>query len=165
MKNNNKGFTLVELLAVIVILAVIILIAVNAIIPQMNKARKNSVYDEALTVAKAAETYYVAENVDGSGVAAKINKSGNDSNNAMCVTIDTLKNGYIKKNSTDFKGVVVLTESANGDDAVATVYLTNGKYYVNGKTQANITKGDVQSGGESNLTLKASDCVTPTTTP
>lgn len=158
MKNNNKGFTLVELLAVIVILAVIILIAVNAIIPQMNKARKNSVYDEALTVAKAAETYYVAENVDGSGISTKIKSTASTSAGAMCVTVDTLKGGYIKKNSSDFTGVVVLTESASGDDATATVYLTNGKYYVNGKTQANIAKTDVTSGGASNLTLKAADC-------
>lgn len=158
MKNNNKGFTLVELLAVIVILAVIILIAVNAIIPQMNKARKNSVYDEALTVAKAAETYYVAENVDGTGISTKINKSGNANHEKMCVTIDTLKNGYIKKNSSAFTGVVVLEENANGDDAVATVYLTNGKYYVNGETQADITKSDVTPGDASNLTLTAADC-------
>jgi len=162
MKNNNKGFTLVELLAVIVILAVIILIAVNAIIPQMNKARKNSVFDEALTVAKAAETYYVAENVDGSGISTEIQSGASTSAGAMCVTIETLKDGYIKKNSSNFTGVVVLTESANGDDAVATVYLTNGKYYVNGKTQANITKSDVASGGATNLTLTATDCVTPT---
>lgn len=44
-KMNKKGFTLIELLAVIVILAIIILIAVFAILPQVEKSKKNAVKD------------------------------------------------------------------------------------------------------------------------
>lgn len=59
MKNNKKGFTLVELLAVIVILAVVILIAVTAVIPRMNQAKRKAFEDEALMLIKGAEEYMV----------------------------------------------------------------------------------------------------------
>lgn len=60
-KMNKKGFTLVELLAVIVILAVIILIAVTAVIPRMNKAKRKAFEDEAMALIKGAEEYVVLE--------------------------------------------------------------------------------------------------------
>ena len=39
---NKKGFTLVELLAVIVILALLIIITANAILPMMKKSRQSA---------------------------------------------------------------------------------------------------------------------------
>lgn len=42
MKLNKKGFTLVELLAVIVVLAVIMVIAIPTVIDSMNSAKKSS---------------------------------------------------------------------------------------------------------------------------
>ena len=46
-KLNKKGFTLVELLAVIVVLAIIMIIAVPAVIQSMDTAKKNSLVIEA----------------------------------------------------------------------------------------------------------------------
>lgn len=43
MKNNKKGFTLVELLAVIVVLAIIITIAVPGTIAVSNKIKKECI--------------------------------------------------------------------------------------------------------------------------
>lgn len=40
MKNTRKGFTLVELLAVIVILAIIMIIAIPAVLSTMEQARQ-----------------------------------------------------------------------------------------------------------------------------
>ena len=57
---NKKGFTLVELLAVIVILAVVILIAVTAVVPRMNKARENAFVDEALVYIRAGKEAYIS---------------------------------------------------------------------------------------------------------
>lgn len=47
MKRNTKGFTLVELLAVIVILAIIALITVPAILNLINEAREKGAQDKA----------------------------------------------------------------------------------------------------------------------
>ena len=42
IKGNKKGFTLVELLAVIVVLAIIMIIAIPAVVESMNNAKKGS---------------------------------------------------------------------------------------------------------------------------
>lgn len=47
MKNSKKGFTLVELLAVIVVLAIIMIIAVPSVLNSMATAKKNSFVIEA----------------------------------------------------------------------------------------------------------------------
>ena len=62
---KKKGFTLVELLAVIVILAVLILIAVTAVLPQMKKSRENAFVDVVYQYLRAVETNTVADGVSG----------------------------------------------------------------------------------------------------
>ena len=58
MIKNKKGFTLVELLAVIVVLAIILLIASNNVFGQINKARKNALSIEGTYLVDAATTAY-----------------------------------------------------------------------------------------------------------
>lgn len=54
-KNSNRhGFTLIELIAVIVVVAIIVLIATNGILPQVRKARENAFIDEVYNYMKAA---------------------------------------------------------------------------------------------------------------
>ena len=55
---KNKGFTLVELLAVIVILAVILVIAVPQIMSVIESARKGSIESTAKLIAEGAEREY-----------------------------------------------------------------------------------------------------------
>ena len=50
MKKTNKGFTLVELLAVIVILAIIMIIAIPAVLETMQSARKKTFKEYAMKV-------------------------------------------------------------------------------------------------------------------
>ena len=64
-KLNKKGFTLVELLAVIVILSVLLLIALPSGINIMNKARNDAFKDEAMSFISAAETQYASEGGEG----------------------------------------------------------------------------------------------------
>lgn len=109
---NKKGFTLVELLAVIVILAVIILVAMNAVIPQMEKARKNAFKTEAETYLKAAQTYYTATKMSGG--------------NYDCVTLTTLNNGYITKADSAYAGYVEIGSST----ADFKIVITNKEYSI-----------------------------------
>jgi type IV pilus assembly protein PilA len=55
MKLNKKGFTLVELLAVIVILAVILVIAIPNVLSIIDKSRKDSMVNTAKMMVKAAQ--------------------------------------------------------------------------------------------------------------
>ena len=57
---KRKGFTLVELLAVIVILAVILTIAVPAVKKTVDSAKKKSAENDALMIKNIAEKYYTS---------------------------------------------------------------------------------------------------------
>ena len=57
MKEKNKGFKLIELLAVIVILAIIALIATPIVINLLNKSRQKSAENSAYSYIKAIEYY------------------------------------------------------------------------------------------------------------
>ena len=64
MKNKKKkGFTLVELLAVIVILAVILVIAIPQIMNTIKTARLSSIKDSAMLIAEQAEKDYLSQQV------------------------------------------------------------------------------------------------------
>ncbi len=124
-KRNKKGFTLVELLAVIVILAVVILIAVTAVIPRMNNAKKKALVDEALMYLKAAKESIVFD-ADQS---------------PSCINVSNLNEKYIKKSSDSYTGVVK-NEYINGELS-QTINLTNGSLYIVGTD--NLTSTDVKS--------------------
>ena len=60
---KNKGFTMIELLAVIVILAIIAIIATPVVIKTINNAREKAFLDDAITLRKAADNYYAESNL------------------------------------------------------------------------------------------------------
>lgn len=62
MKKKNSGFTLVELLAVIVILSIIITIASSGVIAIMNKSRKNMAKEVQANLEETALTYALEHN-------------------------------------------------------------------------------------------------------
>ena len=59
-KHKKDGFTLVELLAVIVILAVILVIAVPQIMSTITESRKGALASSAKLIASSAETAYMS---------------------------------------------------------------------------------------------------------
>lgn len=73
MKNNKKGFTLVELLAVIVILAIIALIATPIILNVIDSARKNAAINSAYGYMEAIEKSVVLSGFsDGDAASQKM---------------------------------------------------------------------------------------------
>ena len=65
MKNKKNGFTLVELLSVIVILAVILVIAVPRIVDVIEYSRESAFLLSAKTIASSAEKKYIENKVLG----------------------------------------------------------------------------------------------------
>ncbi|MDE6141586.1 MAG: cadherin-like beta sandwich domain-containing protein, partial [Bacilli bacterium] len=61
MKRKQNGFTLVELLAVIVILAIIMIIAIPAVIEALNKSRKQTFFEYAQSIRMKAEQQYIQD--------------------------------------------------------------------------------------------------------
>ena len=70
MKEKNKGFTLVELLAVIVILALIALIATPIILNVINDAKKQAAKDSAYGYMDAVEKYIVSSELEDKRIEA-----------------------------------------------------------------------------------------------
>ncbi|MCR5483079.1 MAG: BspA family leucine-rich repeat surface protein [Bacilli bacterium] len=62
---NNKGFTLVELLAVIVILAIIMLIAIPAILNTMEKAKRKSFITYVDKIGGLSSQKYLKDSIEG----------------------------------------------------------------------------------------------------
>ena len=63
--NKKNGFTLVELLAVIVILAVILVIAVPQIMNVINESKKGTLESSARLIASSAETMKISNDTLG----------------------------------------------------------------------------------------------------
>ena len=68
MKEKNKGFTLVELLAVIVILALIALIATPIILNVINDVKKQAAKDSAYGYMDAVEKYIVSSELEDKSI-------------------------------------------------------------------------------------------------
>src|SRR5574344_1609391 len=64
---NKKGFTLLELLAVIVVLAIIALIVTPFVTKAINESRKGSAENSMNGLISAAEAYYGTELVKNGG--------------------------------------------------------------------------------------------------
>ena len=94
MKNNNKGFTLVELLATIVILSLVLEITVYIALNAINKSKENSYQVTINNIEKNAENYLL-ENKD-----RLFYISQNDTDyEYQCITVQNLLDlGYLKNN-------------------------------------------------------------------
>ena len=97
---NKKGFTLVELLAVIAILAILIIIALPNVLKMLNDAKKNSFLTEAKTVYSEVSKKYISESMKGNKLSyvsseddTKLEITGRDLQ--YCVFLNT--DGTIKK--------------------------------------------------------------------
>ena len=92
LKLLNQGFTLVELLAVIVVLAIVLIIAVPGVLSIINKT-KNSAYDRQIDMIKdAAKNYVTANTIAWAGENPK----------STVVTLDMLQSsGYLDKKILD----------------------------------------------------------------
>ena len=102
MKEKNKGFTLVELLAVIVILALIALIATPIILNVINDAKKQAAKDSAYGYMDAVEKYIVSSELEDESIQDGI-YSVEDLNKKISVKGSTPDNGTIKIESKTVK--------------------------------------------------------------
>lgn len=127
---DTKGFTLVELLAVIVILAVIMLMAVTAVTPIMEKSRKSALGDEGLQLVEAAKMAFQAEQM---GTAIKYKAT-----DTVCFSMAWLyKNNYFDYGSGNvadgdgYVGSVLVAYDKTTKNYNYTFWIDNGTYAYN----------------------------------
>ena len=124
---NKKGFTLVELLAIIVVLAIIALLAVQAVLPTLDKAKKQLFALEAQRAIDAAQSYFLTASVTG----AEGLPTAKDS--YKCVSIeDLISKGFFETKGGEYNGYVVVKKVGTANKYVYKVYMANENFKVNG---------------------------------
>ena len=96
---KRKGFTLVELLAVIAILAILVIIALPNVLKMYNNAKKNSFLTEAKTLAQDVSSKYITESMKGNKITTISNKQNSLdlSGRNIEYNFDLDSNGKIKR--------------------------------------------------------------------
>ncbi len=138
MKLNKKGFTLVELLAVIVILAVVMLVAVTAIGPVMERANKGALASTAQVIIDGTATAFASDGLNSTRVFVP---STTSTKKEYCVKVsDLLAKNYFDAKGKKYNGSVLVSVD-NVGKAEYQIYLTEadangnnaGNYMIVGK--------------------------------
>ncbi len=129
---NQKGLTLVELLAVIVILGIIAAIAVPSIGNIIEKSRADAIKAEAVQTINAAKLYVAAK-----GVPTDNNMDSTDLADYLDTNSNTLTNVVVTSTNND------LTISATGSKGNVSITFTNASIQQinNAESKSGITIG------------------------
>ena len=88
---NKKGFTLVELLAVIAILAILVIIALPNVLSMFNKAKKDTFASESKDMVRIAQQQYLADFGKFTRYAVEGSKASDAADATPVTTIDCEK--------------------------------------------------------------------------
>ena len=124
---NNKGFTLIELMAVITIIAIIIAIAVPSYINITNSTNEKMYQNKVTTIIAKAEEYASDNNIDNTSLSvAKLIEEGylepDNTNGAENELITNPKGGYMDCNIVNIAkldGEYNITVDSNNDCTMA----------------------------------------------
>ena len=121
LKKYLKGFTLVELLAVIVILAIIMIIAIPAVLETMQTAKKKAMIEYAEKVMNKAEEKYLEQTTLGSITMPSAEEA--------IIFYDIKKDlGY--SSTGDYYGVAILAVNLQRNYVSKGVVLLNSEYFL-----------------------------------
>ncbi|MGM9877360.1 MAG: prepilin-type N-terminal cleavage/methylation domain-containing protein [Bacilli bacterium] len=108
---NKKGFTLVELLAVIAILAILVIIAMPNVLKLFNNAKKDTFLTEVKTIFDETKKKYISESMKGNTITTISSKDNskldiNGSDLDYCVILDN--QGKVEKIAVGNKSFYVM---------------------------------------------------------
>ncbi len=151
IKTNQKGFTIVELLIVIVVIAILAAISIVAYTGIQTRARNSAAFSLASQVSKKAEAYY-AINGTYPVTAADFNNATNKEPNLEGAKV-TLATAGIPSTTisaaTHFSSVTAAYNQFTAGSRVIYVASSTGGYaviYLKDSTTASVTKGTPPSG-------------------
>ena len=138
MKLDNRGFTLVELLAVIVILAIVALVTTPAILNVINNSRRSGAEDKAWGTIDAVRLAYVqSQSLDNEGVIDKATYSVGFSSSDT--TADEIKKvgqrNVTVSGEMPSAGIVRINTETGNIIAVGLTYTKGGKYVCTSNTE------------------------------
>lgn len=136
---DKKGFTLVELLAVIAILAILVIIALPNVVRMFNEAKKSSFLTEAKTIYEETTKKYISESMKGNKLA----------------TISSKDSSKLDMTGEELDYCVIL----NDQGKVEKIAVGNKSFYLmlsDVKDVNSMTKDDVQEGKLEDMKCSAS---------
>lgn len=153
---NQKGMTLVELLAVMVIVGIIAAISIPAIGGLIENSRKDAAVSTANSMVEAARMYVAAEGLtDGDYVLTANGPAAAKADSEPEVTADLVVTGYLESAPTNPQtknayGVAQVGVSISNSKATYTVTLKEsadivGKYGIEAKKSTELNRGNVGS--------------------
>ena len=157
---KNKGFTLVELLAVIVILAIIMIIAIPAVLQTMQSARQKTFKEYVTKVYTAAQNSYLSEQTlgtsDGKGVSVEVTAGPTGSTKTRTCKGYDVATGLGLSSVGSYTGAVLVCPGSGVNDKInIIVRLEDGNYHMNWYNYTVGAKvGDVTKTGEEGITLE-----------
>lgn len=140
---DKKGFTLVELLAVIVILAVVMVIAVTAVTPLMAQSQKGALGSEGLSLVDAAQIAYQSQQM---ATGDKKIKPTQDA----CFDLHWLEqNGYYtsKKSLKDYTGSALVTYNSADKTYSYKFWISDGSYVFENQDVTGYSYENAKDGG------------------
>lgn len=154
---NKKGFTLVELLAVIIILAIVVGITIPAVLTTVDQARKKAGEDAAAIMADWIDKQYGLVTIGFGGADSIFNtvcgNTGTDCTNKTIKTGDTGFDTFVTTaglKTSDVDQVAISINTTSGRSCVGIRATSGGSYYIN-KDDNNIRQGGTCTG----ITYKA----------
>lgn len=140
---KSKGFTIIEILAVVAVIAVLILIAIPIVSKILDSSTKTSFKNEVTGFVsdfdKAFNDKKVSESIASEGSCNKSSIYSLSTNDAkytyLCMTLNDLKNeGYIKNNlNNNYGGYIQMWIPEEGGETITFINVTNGNYYIQGR--------------------------------
>lgn len=153
---NKKGFTLVELLAVIAILAILVIIALPNVLKMFNDSKKNSFVNEVREVFKTAQTQFVADNLTNPGAVTY-------SNNLKTACTSTTGKLEMQGRAVD-GGQLAYSISLDAEGKVTSIKVSDGTYsYTGTPTDASDITADTVTTGDTYADATCTATTTPTT--
>ena len=126
---NKKGFTLVELLAVMTLLLVIIFFGFRNFIKSFEKNRMKTFLSEALIISEGARNKYADDRLNEVNIQDAY--FGSSETSTCYVFESALKDKYVSKYSYKYSGSVEVCHDIDCDYDTK-IWLTNGEFYLNG---------------------------------
>lgn len=148
LKGNKKGFTLVELLAVIVVLAIIMIIAIPAVLENMNNAKKGSLKVYAEKALGNAQSTYQADDLLGALPTSSTTTNDKKFLKDKCYCYSLTGVGLTTTGS--YKGYVIITLDAATNAASYKVTLTDNSFYLEDHNYEKLNNGiEIKEGNRS----------------
>ena len=126
---KKKGFTLVELLAVIAILAILVIVAMPNVLGMFNQAKSSTFVTEVQTYMDAAKTKFISSSLGSTGEKVFYYNNDDQANAKNALEMDGAeKNYYIKLDTYGNFERVIVWDKNFCYDSWAAGYSTAGEY-------------------------------------